>query len=102
LDRELKFDARVQDYEAEGDKLIVNVNQSFVSSPPGIQQRALGHWFNLWLAVRSTADAKPPKGLEVLVRHEGSDLATWSRDEGFKSAQRSKPKEEEDQGSESE
>src|SRR6185369_6157531 len=43
VDKELKFDARVDNYTAEGDKLVVNVNTSFASAPPGIQQRALGH-----------------------------------------------------------
>ena len=84
VDAELKFDARVQDFTTEGAKLIVNVNQSFASAPPGIQQRALGHWYSLWQAARTPQNSKPQKDLEVVVRYEGNDLAKWTRDEGFK------------------
>jgi hypothetical protein len=94
VDRELKFDARVQTYEAQGDKLVVDVNQSFASSPPGIQQRALSHWYSLWQAARTPANGKPQKSLEVIARYEGSDLAKWNGEEGFKSAQVEKAKSE--------
>ena len=96
VDRELKFDARVQNYAAEGDKLIVNVNESFASAPPGIQQRALGHWYSLWQAARTAQNSKPQKDLEVVVRFEGNDLAKWTRDQGFKPVQRAKAKKEDD------
>jgi len=96
VDRELKFDARVQNYSAEGDKLVVNVNESFASSPPGIQQRALGHWYSLWQAARTPQNSKPQKDLEVVVRFEGNDLAKWTRDQGFKPVQRAKGKKDED------
>ena len=102
VDKELKFDARVQNYAAEGDKLIVNVNQSFASAPPGIQQRALGHWYSLWQAARTPQNSKPQKDLEVVVRFEGNELAKWTRDEGFKPVQRAKAKGEDDDESDAE
>jgi hypothetical protein len=94
VDRELKFDARVQTYEAQGNKLVVDVNQSFASSPPGIQQRALSHWYSLWQAARTPQNSKPQKSLEVVVRYEGNDLARWTGEEGFKTATRPKPESE--------
>jgi hypothetical protein len=88
VDKELKFDARVQNYSAEGDKLVVNVNESFASAPPGIQQRALGHWYSLWQAARTAQNSKPQKDLEVVVRFEGNELAKWTRDERVQAVQR--------------
>jgi hypothetical protein len=102
VDRELKFDARVQSYTAEGDKLVVNVNESFASAPPGIQQRALGHWYSLWQAARTPQNSKPQKDLEVVVRFEGNELAKWTRDEGFKPVQRAKAKGEDEDESDAE
>ena len=102
VDKELKFDARVQNYSAEGDKLIVNVNESFASAPPGIQQRALGHWYSLWQAARTPQNSKPQKDLEVVVRFEGNELAKWTRDEGYKPVQRAKAKGDDDDEAEAE
>ena len=97
VDRELKFDARVQNYAAEGDKLVVNVSESFASAPPGIQQRALGHWYSLWQAARTPQNGEPQKDLVVVVQFEGNELARWTRDEGFKPVQRAKGKKDEDE-----
>ena len=102
VDKELKFDARVENYSAEGDKLVVNVNASFASAPPGIQQRALGHWYSLWQAARTPQNSKPQKDLEVVVRFEGNELAKWTRDEGFKPVQRAKAKGDDDDESDAE
>ena len=102
VDRELKFDARVQNYTAEGDKLVVNVNESFASAPQGIQQRALGHWYSLWQAARTPQNTKPQKDLEVVARFDGNDLAKWTRDEGFRPVQRAKAKDEDDDESDAE
>jgi hypothetical protein len=96
VDRELKFDARVEDYEAQGNKLIVNVNQSFTSSPPGIQERAMGYWYNLWQAARTSAGTAPQRSLEIIVRHDGKDIAKWTATEGYKPASGAKPKNEDD------
>src|SRR5215210_477731 len=46
--KQLKYDARVQDYQEEGNTLIVNVNESWMHSPPGMRERALGQWYSLW------------------------------------------------------
>jgi hypothetical protein len=78
IERQLKYDARVQDFEVSGDKLIVNVNQEWVASPPGLQQRSIGQWFGMWQAAQSK------KGVEVVVRHDGKDVATWSGEKGYK------------------
>ena len=94
VDRELKFDARVQTYEPQGNKLVVEVNESFASSPPGIQQRALSHWYSLWQAARTPANTKPQKSLEVVARYDGSDLAKWTGDDGFKLTVAAKPESE--------
>ena len=102
VDKELKFDARVENYSAEGDKLVVNVNASFASAPPGIQQRALGHWYSLWQAARTPQNSKPQKDLEVVVHFEGNELARWTRDEGFKPVQRAKAKGDDDDESDAE
>ncbi|HEV8486201.1 MAG TPA: hypothetical protein VGV87_21845 [Blastocatellia bacterium] len=102
VDKELKFDARVQNYTTEGDKLVVNVNESFASAPPGIQQRALGHWYSLWQAARTPQNSKPAKDLEVVVRFEGNDLAKWTRDEGFRPVQRAKAKDDDEDESDAE
>jgi hypothetical protein len=80
IERQLRYDARVQDFEVSGDKLIVNVNQEWVASPPGLQQRAVGQWFGMWQAAQSK------KGVEVVVRHDGKDVATWSGEKGYKQA----------------
>ncbi len=93
MGKTLKFDARVQDYETDGDKLIVNVNQEWVSSPPGIQARALDQWYNMWQAAHRSSDSAPTKGLEVIVRHEGEDVASWTDEEGYKPVIRKKEKE---------
>jgi hypothetical protein len=78
IERQLKYDARVQDYEVSGDKLIVNVNQEWMSSPPGLQERAVGQWFGMW----QTAQSK--KEVEVIVRHDGNDIARWTGQNGYK------------------
>jgi hypothetical protein len=78
IERQLKHDARVQDFEVSGDKLIVNVNQAWIASPPGLQQRAAGQWFGMWQA------AQNKKSVEVLIRHEGNDIARWNGETGYK------------------
>jgi hypothetical protein len=102
IDRELKFDARVEDYQADGSKLVVNVNSSFASSPPGIQQRAVAHWYGLWQAARTPENSKPQKGLEVVVRHDGADFAKWTGEEGYKPVVRAKAESDEEGDSDSE
>jgi hypothetical protein len=94
IERQLRYDARVQDFEVSGDKLIVNVNQEWVASPPGLQQRAVGQWFGMWQAAQSK------KGVEVVIRHDGKDVATWSGEKGYKHV--AAPRQGEDKGESSE
>jgi hypothetical protein len=82
IEKLLKFDSRVQDFELDQDRLIVNVNQYWIQSPPGMQQQALGQWFNSWRAERSE-DGKVPKGLEVVVRFEDKDIARATPERGI-------------------
>src|SRR5580692_6219049 len=48
VEKTLKYDSRVQDFDTDGDKLVVNVNQFFVSPPGGIQLRTPDGWFKQW------------------------------------------------------
>lgn len=67
LEESLRSDSRVIDFEVEGERLIVNVNEFWASSPPGLKQHALGQWFAKWQSER--------KGAEVLVRYQGEEVA---------------------------
>jgi hypothetical protein len=76
----LKADARVEgDPSLQGDKLIVNVNQTFADSPIGLQQRAVWNWYNTLQAARNGS-----KNVSVEALHEGAKVASWTAGEGFK------------------
>ena len=81
LDKMLKFDARVQDYEISGDKLVVNVNDSWVDAPYGIKERATGQWFNMFRASQGGSQ----KSVQVVVQHQGQEVGKWTPDRGFES-----------------
>jgi hypothetical protein len=83
--KQLKYDARVQDYQEEGNTLIVNVNESWMASPPGMRERALGQWYSLWQNAHGKQD-----DLKIVVQHEGNALDSWSVDKGYQPAQNSK------------
>jgi hypothetical protein len=85
VENQLKFDARVQDYEIDGDKLVVNVNDSWTKSPTGIQLRVAGEWFSMWKSARSS-DGNTPDDLEVVIQHQGDKVATWTAQAGYKPA----------------
>jgi hypothetical protein len=79
--KQLKYDARVQDYKEEGGTLVVNVNDSWMQSPPGMRERALGQWYGLW------QNAHGKQGdLKIVVQHEGNDLDSWSGEKGYQPA----------------
>ncbi len=80
VEKLLKFDARVQDSRVEGNKLIVNVNQSWTSSPPGIQERAMGRWYGYWQAANGGSADKPQKGFDVVAEFNGKQIAQWTSD----------------------
>ncbi len=89
LDRQLKFDARVNDYDDSDDKkLVINVHQSWVASPPGMKERTLNQWYSLWQAVRGEN-----KGLEVVVQHDGTPVAKWTAAGGYELIEQKKSKE---------
>jgi hypothetical protein len=67
LEESLRSDSRIVDFQIEGEKLVVNVNEFWASSPPGLKQHALGQWFAKWQSER--------KGTQVLVRYQGEDIA---------------------------
>lgn len=67
LQESLRSDSRVVDFQIEGQKLVVDVNEFWASSPPGLKQHALGQWFAKWQSEH--------KGSEVLVRYQGEEIA---------------------------
>jgi hypothetical protein len=77
--KQLKYDARVEDYEESGNTLVVNVNDSWTSSPPGIRARSLGQWYSLWQASHGT-------GSKIVVKHEGNEIDSWNAEKGYQPA----------------
>jgi hypothetical protein len=75
LEETLKFDSRVQDFDTDGDKLTVNVNDSWMKSPQGLQERAVDGWLSGWKAERAGDAGSVPKGLTVVVKYDGNDVA---------------------------
>ncbi|HTG17197.1 MAG TPA: hypothetical protein VK747_18240 [Blastocatellia bacterium] len=78
VEKQLKYDARVESFEPDGEdgeNLVVNVNDSWASSPQGMQERAVGQWYSLWHAQHS--------GGKVIVKHNGNPVASWSA-KGYK------------------
>ena len=84
VERDLKFDARVSDFDTDGDKLMVNVNEHWMSSPAGMQQTAVKRWLARWQASRSDDSGKAPKDTQVIVRYEGDDILTATPEGGVK------------------
>ena len=84
VEQQLKYDARVESFESEGEDLVVNVNDSWASSPQGMQERAVGQWYSLWHAQHAG---------KVIVKYDGNPVASWSG-EGYKPE---KPKSSEDE-----
>jgi hypothetical protein len=79
----LKFDSRVQDFDTDGDKLIVNVNESWIKSPPGLQERSVDGWLAGWKTERAGDSGSAPKGLTVLVKYDGKDVAKATPERGI-------------------
>ena len=86
IEQQLKYDARVESFEPDGEDLVVNVNDSWASSPQGMQERAVGQWYSLWHAEHSG---------KLIVKHNGNPVASWSG-EGYKPE---KPETSEDEAS---
>ena len=86
VEETLKFDSRVQDYDTDGDKLIVNVNDSWMKSPPGLQERAVDGWFSGWKTERAGDGGSVPKGVAVLVKYDGNEVARATPEHGIEIA----------------
>ena len=80
VERDLKFDARVSDFETDGDKLVVNVNEHWMSSPAGMQQTAAKRWLARWQAAKAGDGGKAPKDAKVEVRYGGKPILTAAED----------------------
>jgi len=74
IEQQLKYDSRVDSSEPGDENLIVNVNDSWASSPQGMQERAVGQWYSLWHTQHSGS---------VIVKHNGNPVASWSA-KGYK------------------
>jgi hypothetical protein len=86
--KQLKFDGRVQDFEESGNTLVVNVNDSWAASPPGMRERALGQWFSLWQAAHG-------KESKIVVKHGGDEVDTYTADKGYQPVSKETKKESE-------
>jgi hypothetical protein len=85
IEKQLKYDARVQDYDQDGNTLVVNVNDSWMSSPPGMRERALGQWYSLWQAAHGGNS-------KIVVKHEGTEVDIWTGEKGYQPAETEKKK----------
>ena len=75
IEQQLKYDARVESFEPDdAENLVVEVNDSWASSPEGMQERAAGQWYALWHAGHSG---------KVIVKYDGNVVATCSA-EGYR------------------
>lgn len=81
VEQQLKYDARVDSYDSSGDTLTVNVNEAWLNSPPGMQERSVGQWYTLWHSSHSGG---------VVVQHDGNKVASWTNDGGYKPETKSK------------
>lgn len=81
VEQQLKYDARVDSFDASGDTLTVNVNDAWLNSPPGMQERSVGQWYTLWHSSHTG---------DVVVQHDGNKVASWTKDGGYKPETKSK------------
>lgn len=79
IEQQLKYDARVDSFEPDGEDLIVNVNDTWLHSPPGMRERALGQWYSLWQPAHSPAS-------KIVVRFDGSEVERWTAEKGYQPA----------------
>src|SRR5712692_5927581 len=42
IEQQLKYDARVDSFDTSSEDLVVNVNEAWLNSPPGMQERSVG------------------------------------------------------------
>lgn len=79
IEQQLKYDARVERFEPEGEDLVVEVNDAWLNSPPGMRERALGQWYSLWRPSHSAAS-------KVVVKFEGGEIERWTAEKGYQPA----------------
>lgn len=79
IGQQLKYDARVESFEPDGEDLIVIVNDSWMHSPPGMRERALGQWYSLWQGTHS-------KTSKILVKFDGNEVERWTAEKGYQPA----------------
>lgn len=75
IEQQLKYDSRVDSFDANGDDLTVNVNDQWVKSPPGMQERSVGQWYSMWHSSHSGG---------VIIEHDGDKVASWTSEAGYK------------------
>lgn len=79
VEQQLKYDARVDSFEPDGEDLIVNVNETWLHSPPGMRERALGQWYSMWQPAHSSAS-------KIVVRFDGTEVERWTAEKGYQPA----------------
>lgn len=83
VEKILKYDSRVQDFDTDGNKLVVDVNKEFVQSPVGMQQRAVDGWWVQWKTQQAGPDGKAPAGAAVEVKYDGNIISRATQDKGI-------------------
>jgi hypothetical protein len=83
IGQQLKYDARVDSFDAEGEDLIVNVNDTWLHSPPGMRERALGQWYSLWQPGHSAAS-------KIVVKRDGNEVESWTAGKGYQPVSKEK------------
>ena len=82
IEQQLKYDARVDSFDTgSGEDLIVNVNDSWLISPPGMQERSVGQWYSMWHSNHNGG---------VIVQYDGNKIASWTSQDGYKPETKSK------------
>ena len=85
IEQQLKYDARVDSFDPDGEDLIVNVNDTWLHSPPGIRERALGQWYSLWGPAHSSSS-------KIVVKYEGDEVESFTAEKGYQPASKEKKK----------
>jgi hypothetical protein len=78
IGEQLKYDARVDSFSSEGEDLVINVNSSWIQSPPGMRERALGQWYSLWQPSHGAAS-------RIVVKFDGNEVESWTA-QGYRPA----------------
>jgi hypothetical protein len=76
IEQQLKYDARVESFEPDGQTLVINVNDTWLHSPPGMRERALGQWYSLWQPSHGNAS-------KIVIKHDGEEVESWTADKGY-------------------